>query len=156
MNKTHKNAILIIIVSAILVAILYNYKFIFYMLELLETNRLSELSDGEMIRIHVGWVTFIYHILLFCITAFFNYSWKDKLIHHGMPKTCRILLIVMINLLIFYGAAFTEHIFMNRIFEGLSKRLTTEYFLFANISISGLAVSVAYFIILLRKIFAFR
>jgi len=56
------------------------------------------------------------------------------------------------NLLIFFGAAFVEHIVANTIVAELSKRMTILNYLFTNFSISGLAVCEAYFIILLRKI----
>jgi two-component system LytT family sensor kinase len=153
MDKTHKNSILIITVSAILVAILFNIKLIFFILDQFETQKiLSQMGTGERMRIYLGSVTFAFHILLFCITAFFNYSWKDKFIHPGMNRTGRILSVIFINMLIFYGSAFSEHMLISHSFEGLGKRMTTVYFLFMNFSISGLAISEAYFIILLRKI----
>ncbi len=152
MNKTHKNAILIIIVSAVLVALLFNIKFLLWFLKLLEYWKFSDLSRGEMIRYYFGWLTFGFHVILFCIIALFNYTWKDKLIPQTISKTGKILLIVVGNIVIFLGAAIVEHIVAYNFDEGLSKRLTILYYLFSNFSISGLALCEAYFIILLRKI----
>jgi len=80
MSRSHKNSILIIIVSAVMVALVFNIKFVFWFLKLLEYWKISDLSRGEMIRYYFGWMIFGFHILLFGITALFNYSWKDKLI----------------------------------------------------------------------------
>ena len=151
MNKTNKYSILIIIVSAILVGILFNIRVVFYVLEKLETQSFSDMLDGQMTDIKFGILRFIFQIIIFCIVAFFNYSWKDKLIHPGMYKAGRVLLIIITNIFIFYVTAFSESVLFNNLHPETVKRLTTVYFLFANVSIVVLALSEAYFIILLRK-----
>jgi len=65
MNKTHKNATLIIIVSSILVAILFDIKTIIHVLEQLESKRLFDLEVRSMIRVHFGFLNFVSHILIF-------------------------------------------------------------------------------------------
>ncbi len=150
MYKTKKISILIIIVSAVLVALLFNYRPLFFLLEQLETKSFSEIDNRVMMRIYVGIFSFVFHIILFCIVAFFNYSWKDKLIPPGIPKTGRILLIITGNIIIFYLLAFSESVSVKMYDARIN--LTTGYFLFANISIAGAAAAEAYFFILLRKI----
>jgi len=152
MNKTNRYNILIIIISAILVTVLYNYKLIFFILEQLETKGFSEMDDRGMIRIYIGVISTVVHFILFCVIAFFNYSWKDKLINPRMSKIGKIPLIILGNFLIFYVAALSEHTLVNNLDADIGKRLITGYFLWANISIGVVALSEAYFIILIRKI----
>lgn len=151
-DKTNKYTTLIIIVSAILIAILFNIRMIFFLVEQLETKSFSEINDGVMLRFYFGIISFVFHILLFCVIAFFNYLRKDKLIPHTISKTGRNLLIIFANILIFYLIILAEKTIADYLFTGIGKRIGISYFFFANISIAGLGIAEAYFIILLRKI----
>ena len=128
MNKTNKHSILIIIVSAILVAVLFNIRFIFFILDQLETKRFSDMVEREKFKVLLGAFDFVFYIILFCLIAFFNYSWKDKLIHPGMSKTGRVLLIIIANILIFYAFAFSESALVREYNARWGMRLTTGYF----------------------------
>ncbi|MFC1556653.1 sensor histidine kinase [candidate division KSB1 bacterium] len=138
--------------SAIIIAILYNFRFVLWALELLKSSNFSALEEGVKIRFYMGAEQFISCILLFCLIALFNYSWKDRIIPTRLPNAGRILLIILINVFIFYISALGETTLADWYIEGLGMRMTASYFLFANISIAGLAAAEAYFMILIQKI----
>jgi hypothetical protein len=151
MIRSQKYAIFIIVVSAILVGFLFNWKPVIWALELIQKGELSQLEYGIKMRVICAAVTFVFHILIFLITAFFNYAWKDRLIPSGVHRTVRFMLIVFANLLL-YGSSYAETSVISAILEPLKKKLDTLYYLFANFSVFGLAVSEAYLLILLRRL----
>ncbi len=148
----------LIFVSAILFAILFNFRTVGYVLSVLDTKSFDELLDNEKFRIWIGIFNFVLHVLLFLILAFFNYSWRDKLTPPALSKTIKILLVVVVNILVLYVIAYLENAFMDYMLSDtdfVKKRRphhhSVGYFLFANISIAGLAVSEAYLILLAQK-----
>ncbi|MCK5147406.1 histidine kinase [bacterium] len=152
MTKTNKNTLLIILISAVLVSILINFKTIVFVLDHLETHALADLTTRPMARIYFGLITFTAHILIFSVTALFNYSWKNKLLPSNWSKSVRILLTILISVAILYIFSYSESKWIEHVFTGLGKHVSPDYFFFANYIVAILASAEAYFIILLRKI----
>lgn len=150
MNKTTKSTISLFIVSAILIALLFNIKLYWYVLELLEAGKLRDLRGDK--RLHFGLVASAFHFIIFSLAAFFNYSWKDKLIGLRNSKTVRILWIILFNLIIYFLLSYLESLWLNNGFDFKGKIFPLDYFLFSNFPVIGLGVAEAYIMVLLRKV----
>lgn len=152
-----KYNIQLIFVAAIIVAILFNFRTVGFLMSALEEGSFQDLSEGGMRRLWMGVIHLVFHAILFLSLAFFNYSWKERLIPQNLSKTVRTILIILANLLIFVVLVYLENILIEYVFADsmfIKKRRhhSLGYFLFANVSIAGLAVSAAYLILLAQKI----
>ncbi|HAS40557.1 MAG TPA: hypothetical protein DCS93_08760 [Microscillaceae bacterium] len=150
MNKTHKYYHWIIIVSAILIAVLFNWENYSRFFIFLQNSGKVKFRTGVYTQASFLIINTIGHFVLFNLLAFFNYTWKDLFIHNNWARGIQISLIVMGNFLIYIlfgllvGWTVNQYVVLQRSFS--------TYFLFANYAIAILAVAEAYFLILLHKV----
>lgn len=145
MTKTQKNSLLIILISGIAVAILFNLKSFLWILEALESGTGdSEQQKFLPVKLQHGIISIIFHIIVFYVIAFFNYSWKDRLLPGGLSQPVRIILIMLSNAVVFYLFATLETSFAGLHLGNLKKLknvFSAEYYLFLNLS-TGVAAAV--------------
>lgn len=146
------SAIWLFWVSAILIMILFNLSLYRYILELLESGDLKELSQGNVKRIDSGLFMSAFHFLFFFILAFVNYSWKIKLRGAWFAKMGKIFMVLGANVLVFWGLSYLEHVLFRVNFDFGAKKISFSYFLTSNFPVGILGIAEAYILLLLKRV----
>ena len=164
MNKKKIPSILIILLSAIVVVVLFNIRTFFSYLEALSAiEGADDIRRTEGINIRILYsknITFFYtpvEFIIFCIVALFNYSWLNKIIKLFSFDKAKILIFIASNIIIFFILIYCEKLIFNAVFDSSEaiyrRRLEFDNLnaSIKNISISLIAMIVAYLLILLKK-----
>lgn len=155
MTKTDKHSILIILVSGVLVALLFNIKTLFWILDMLAPSGTNDVPqkiiDAKMLHCMVS---IVFHVLVFYLIAFFNYSWKDLLLSRRMLPPLRALSILLLNILVFYLFATLETALANNHLGEIIKAgegYSPDYYLFLNLSTGVAAAAVGYLVRMMQR-----
>lgn len=158
MTKTHKYYVWIIVVSAILTTVLFNWRNYSQLIGYFQESGNQALHPGEYPRVYFLVINTLGHFILFNLFAFFNYFWKDKFIKPHVAKPARVALIVAGNVALYILFALLEHAINHYLTQHLTSRLRlrqtpyASYFLFTNYVVALLAIAETYFLILQQKV----
>lgn len=152
MRKTNYAIIWLFLVSAILISILFNLKLYRYVLDLWESGNLNELYQSNRKRIDSGLFMSAFHFILFFLLAIGNYVWKIKLPEAWVPKILKVLLLIGMNVVVFFGISSLEYILFKATFDFGPKIIPSNYFLTSNFPIGLIGIAQAYILLLLNRV----
>lgn len=105
--NTRSRTIFIILLSALLVSLLFNFRALIRIYEALAEPDLGEELEGKMkagikFRLQYAWFNLIIEFAVYTIAAFFNLSWFDRLLPKFKVKKWNVLLLVAGNLVLYF------------------------------------------------------
>ncbi|MFY0591934.1 sensor histidine kinase [Roseivirga sp.] len=148
MQRTKDWSIALLIVSGILVMVLMNlgtFKWVF-------SEDFSSLDILGRQRLHFGLLSIIVHFILFQVLGLFHFQWKDRLIRASWSNPFKVLVIVLLSVIVFFGLTYLQNLYSSDNFITIKKRIAFEYFIWNNLPIALIAIAEAYFLILWRKV----
>ena len=155
MTRTQKNSLLIILISGIAVAILFNLKSFLWILEALESGTGDGVQQKFLpVKLQHGIISIVFHIIVFYVIAFFNYSWKDRLLPGGLSQPVRIIVIILSNAVVFYLFATLETSFAGLHLgnlKTLKNVFSAEYYLFLNLSTGVAAAIIGQLVLIIER-----
>lgn len=148
MQKNPRYAILILLISALLVSVLFNFRIFLWVL----VNGLSEEIKPKLVY---QMFNFIIVFVVFFLAGMLNYAWTDSLIRKLSLHKWRIPIVVLSNLLVFFiliplGKLFHTWYFLGR-YENKEIEFEIQNFLYINISVFLLAILVSNLLLLMKK-----
>jgi sensor histidine kinase YesM len=148
MHKNPRYAILVLLISALLVSVLFNFRIFLWVL-------VNGLTEDIKPRLSYQMFNFIIVFVVFFLAGMLNYAWTESLIRKlSLPKW-RIPIVVLSNLLVFFiliplGKLFHTWYFLGR-YENKEIEFEIQNFLYINISVFLLAILVSNLLLLMKK-----
>jgi sensor histidine kinase YesM len=148
MQKNRRYAILVLLITALLVSVLFNFRIFLWVLENGYTREIRP-------RLEYHWFNFIIEFVVFFLAGLLNYSWIESLIRRFSVRRGRIPIVVLCNLLVYFililpGKLFHTWYFLGR-YENKEMEFEIQNFLIINISVFLLAIVVANLLLLMKK-----
>jgi len=148
MQKNQRYAILVLLLSAILVSVLFNFRIFLWVL-------VNGLDEQILPRLTYQMFNFIIVFVIFFLAGMLNYSWADALLGRFYVRRGRIPIVILLNLVVFFiliptGKWFHTWYFLDR-YENKEIEFEIQNFLVINISVFLLAIVVANLLLLMKK-----
>lgn len=152
MKKSIDWSLWLLIVSGILVAIIFNLNTFKWAFTIITAEGWQGFNSVNRLRFDFGLFTSLFHFALFILLAFFHYHSKNRLLKNINSKTLSVAIIVIISLAIYTVVFLLENRLLTNYFVLIGKRIQPDYFIWSNIPVAIIAVAIAYFIILFKKV----
>jgi len=148
MQKNQRYAILVLLLSALLVSVLFNFRIFLWVL-------VNGLDEQIKPRLTYQMFNFIIVFVAFFLAGMLNYSWADSLLGRFSIRRGRIPVVILLNLVVFFilipmGKWFHTWYFLDR-YEYKEIEFEIQNFLSINISVFLLAFVVANLLLLMKK-----
>jgi two-component system LytT family sensor kinase len=148
MHKNPRYALLVLLITALLVSVLFNFRIFLWVL-------VNGLTEQIRPRLSYHMFNFIIEFVVFFLAGLLNYSWTDTLIRRFSLRKWKIPLIALCNLLVFFiliplGKLFHTWYFLGR-YENKEMEFEIQNYLVINISVFLLAIVVANLLLLMKK-----
>ena len=152
MNNTKKyNKILFI--SGLLIVIFLNLKSLWFITDLFSPYS-EQISNETETKLYYIIQQFIIHLVTFQIIAFYNFSWRESISRFfRFSKNTNIIFDIASNLFLFFLLTLFMA-FLNAGFSGFDKMVYS--LLFGIFFVNILAVSLAYLLVFMKKMFILR
>jgi len=148
MQKNKRYALLVLLISALLVSVLFNFRIFLWAL-------VNGLTEEIKPKLSYHMFNFIIEFVVFFLAGMLNYAWTDSLIRKFSMRKWRIPFTVLSNLLVFFiliplGKLFHTWYFLGR-YENKEIEFEIQNFLVINISVFLLAIVLANLLLLMKK-----
>jgi sensor histidine kinase YesM len=153
MNSVKKNTILIILLTAILLVVLYNFRWFHFYLEHAGQDLQIENPKKFYGRLHLGLFNLVVEFVVYLVVAFFNYSWLERFFRASGSTNWKIAHIITGNLALLFFFLVIEKSIHEHLFHFTRGKwgFPATYYLVLNLSVVILAVTVVNLLILYRK-----
>ncbi len=152
MKKSIDWSLWLLIVSGILVGIIFNLNTFKWAFTIITAEGWQGFNSVNRLRFDFGLFTSLFHFVLFTLLAFFHYHWKNRLLKNVNSKTLSFSIIIIFSLAIYTVVFLLGNHLLTNYFVLIGKRIQPDYFVWSNIPVAIIAVAVAYFIILSKKV----
>lgn len=144
---------MILLVSALVAASLFNIKVFSHMHQLMQSDTGVEIGDRALVWFHYGSVTFLFQAVIFFLTAVFNYYSGGRLFPRTTPASFRIVLALLGTSAILLLLSFIESEVVYALFRWTGKEhRAIDAYLYINVSITVIAAAVGFLLNLVQRI----
>jgi len=150
MNKTKPNIHLIILFSAVLIALLSQIRTIMYVVDMItDGKQISLLSDKESAFILISAGFFVNSIILFYVIVIFNFYLKNRVARSNRSRLFNVFFIFITNIILLFGLSALGSVINKFYFQ---ENISTFIMALKNLFVFIFALLFAYILILIEKI----
>lgn len=151
MNSVKKNTILLIFLSAVLLVVLYNFRWFYFYLEHLNQGGIKDHPKWHVGRMHIGLFNLFTEFIVFLVVSFFNFSWVERFTQKLDSFRWKISYIVAGNLVFFFGFLLIGKELHQLLFPNARHGFPETFYFVLILSVFILAITLANLLILYRK-----
>lgn len=151
LSSIKKNTILIIFLSAVLLVVLYNFRWFYFYLEHMGQDIQIEHPNRFYHRMQKGLFNLVVEFTVFVVVVFFNFSWVERFTKKLKTLRWKIAYLIAGNLVLLFAFLLGEKFLHEQFFVDTKYGFPESFYLILNLSIFILAITLANFLILYRK-----
>jgi len=149
MNKAKPNIHLIILFSAVLIALLTQIRTIMFVVDMItDGKQISLLSERESVFIQNSVWFLVNSIILFYVTAVFNFSWNNRMGRSNRFRPFNVFFIFITNMILLFGLSTLGSVIYKFYFQ---ENISTFIMALKNLFVFIFALLFAYILILIEK-----
>lgn len=152
MQSIKKNSILIIFLSAVLLVVLYNFRWLnFYVEHMGQDVVASEHSRRFQGMVRVGTFNLIVEFIVFLVVSFFNYSWIDRYNRNVSSRKWKLAITITGNLALLFTFLPIQKFLHELLLDFKKHGFPETYYLVLNLSVFILAIVLVNFLKLYQR-----